>query len=295
MAGSDLLSSDVKANETIFRDMFAHCSDVVFRPIPSEERIRALAIYIDGLVDTRELENTVLQQLIDHVEPSASLAGIAAAHVTTSRDIHETVEGILRGHLFVIADGAAEGLLLDFSKFAQRGIEEPVIEASVRGPREGFTEALRTNTSMIRRKLCTPRLKMEAMKIGAVTGTDVVLTYLEGAAPDDLVREARDRLRKVRTDSVLDSSYIEEIIQDNHLSPFPQLQNTERPDTVAASLLEGKVAILVNGSPNVLVAPMTFWNGFQAAEDHYEKSLYVSAVKLIRLLLFLLSLVVHSF
>lgn len=306
MTSSDRFTVDLRTNESLLRNIFVHCSDIVFRSIPSQEHMQWLVVYADGLVDTREMENTILKPIVDLVETSVSdgdrrgldLEGkgvLAAANMTTSDEIHKNVDGVLRGQVLLIAEGTSKGFLADFSKFPQRAIEEPVIEASIRGPREGFTEALRTNTSMIRRKLCTPRLKLESMKVGSLSNTDIVFAYLEGTAPDALVDEVRDRLRRIETESILDASYIEEFIQDHKTSPFPQLQNTERPDTVASSLLEGKVAILVNGSPNALIAPMTFWNGFQAAEDHYEKYLYVSGVRIIRLLLFSMSLILPSF
>lgn len=292
-------STEFEANETILREVFANCSDIIFRQIPSEEQSQILIVYADGLTDTNKLEQTIIRPLIYDIElpiDQGNLKGLlAASNIKTTTEIKTIVEGILGGQALIMTQGASTALLADITEFSKRAVEEPAIEASIRGPREGFTEVLRTNTSMIRRKLSTPQLKMESMRIGTISNTEIVIAYLQGSVSPPLIKEVRARLQNMHIESVLDSSYVEEFIQDNAMSPFPQIQNTERPDTVAASLLEGKVAILVNGSPNVLLAPMTFWNGFQAAEDHYEKFLYVSAVRIIRLILFLMSLLLPSF
>ncbi|MGG1554272.1 spore germination protein [Paenibacillus ferrarius] len=300
------LTNQLQENENALREVFANCSDIVFRRIPSHEPSETLLIYTDGLIDTVELEQVFIKPFIyefelrqerglSNLRKSIKDGLLPAAQISTSSDMSEIVGGILSGKVAVITQGEPHALLADFTKFPSRSVDEPALEASIRGPREGFTEVLRTNTSLIRRKLATPMLKLESMRIGSVSPTDTVLAYLEGAATPQLIHEVRNRLQRIQLKTVLDSSYIEEYIEDQRFSPFPLIQNTERPDTVASSLMEGKVAILVNGSPNVLLAPMTFWNGFQAAEDHYEKFLYVTAVRIIRFILFVMSLLLPSF
>ncbi|MDU0206402.1 spore germination protein [Paenibacillus sp. MAH-36] len=300
------LTNQLQENENALREVFVNCSDIVFRRIPSQEPSETLLIYTEGLIDTVELEQVIIKPFIHEFElrQERGLSNLRkvirdgllpAAQISTSSDMSEIVDSILSGKAAVITHGEPHALLADFTKFPSRSVDEPALEASIRGPREGFTEVLRTNTSLIRRKLATPKLKLESMRIGTVSPTDTVLAYLEGAATPELIHEVRNRLQRIQLKTLLDSSYIEEYIEDQRFSPFPLIQNTERPDTVASSLMEGKVAILVNGSPNVLLAPMTFWNGFQAAEDHYEKFLYVTAVRIIRFILFVMSLLLPSF
>ena len=122
----------------------------------------------------------------------------------------------------------------------------------------------------------------------------MVITYIEGIAPDSVLDEVRQRVKRIQIDGVLESAFIEEFIEDQPFSPFPQIQNTERPDAVCASLLEGKVAILVDNTPFVLIVPMTFWTGLQAAEDYYERSIYTTFVRWIRLILINISLFLPS-
>jgi spore germination protein KA len=135
---------------------------------------------------------------------------------------------------------------------------------------------------MLRRILATPNLKMESFKIGKLTNTDVVVSYINGIVSTSVLNEVIKRINQIHIDGVLESGYIEESIEDTHFSPFPQMLTTERPDVVAAGLLEGKVAILTNGTPIALVVPMTFWAGLQAPDDYYERFMFVSLNRWIR-------------
>lgn len=136
-------------------------------------------------------------------------------------------------------------------------------------PREGFTEDLRTNIVLLRRRLRTPAFRSERFVIGRQSQTQVQLVYLDGIARDEVVAEIRDRIQKIDIDAILDSNYIDELISDNPRSPFPSLQRTERPDRVVADLLEGRVALIVDGSPIVLSGPTTLLGLLQTSEDYY--------------------------
>lgn len=135
---------------------------------------------------------------------------------------------------------------------------------------------------------------METIIVGQVSQTDIVIAYIDGIAPNSVLEEVRKRIRRIQIDGVLDSCYIEEFIEDITWTPFPQVQNTERPDVVCASLFEGKVAIFVDNTPFVLVVPMTFWTGLQAADDYYERSIYTTFVRFIRYALLNIALLLPS-
>ncbi len=145
-----------------------------------------------------------------------------------------------------------------------RAVEEPQTQIAVRGPREGFTESLRTNTAMIRRRIRNPNLWLETMQIGTVTQTDVAIMYIKGIVNDGIVKEVRERLRRIDIDGVLESGYIEQLIEDQTFTTFPTTYHTERPDIVAANLLEGRVAVFVEGTPFVLLAPAVFIQVFSS-------------------------------
>jgi spore germination protein KA len=159
---------------------------------------------------------------------------------------------------------------------------ESTTETVVRGPKEGFTENLRTNTALIRRKIKTPHLWLESKKIGRETVTDVAIMYIDGIANEKVIKEVHSRLDRIEIDGILESGYIEELIQDEALSPFPTVYYSERPDKIAAELLEGKVAILVDGTPIVLVVPALFVSFIQAAEDYYQRADISTLIRLLR-------------
>src|SRR5699024_10429146 len=146
-------------------------------------------------------------------------------------------------------------------------------EMVVRGPREGFVETIGVNTSLIRRRIRSPKLKMKSMQAGEYTKTRINLAYVEGIVDETVLEEAINRIKRIDVDGVVDSGVLEEFIEDNPNSPFPQVIATERPDNVTASLLEGRVAVLVDGSPFVLVVPVTFYSLMQASEDYYGRYL----------------------
>ncbi|HFK1514225.1 TPA: spore germination protein, partial [Bacillus paranthracis] len=299
------LKQSVCANEEVLRQVFENCSDIVFRPLLINSQTKILFIYIDGLVDIKIVEQVVFKPMMFEGLPSGVKSEdsvgeiiqkqlIAVSQVKTISKVHEVIEAILKANIVILTEGESQALVADLKGFEKRGIEEPAAEISVRGPRDGFTETLRVNTSLIRRRIRSQRLKMEPYSIGELSQTDVVMAYIEGIAPDSVLDEVRQRVKRIQIDGVLESAFIEEFIEDQPFSPFPQIQNTERPDAVCASLLEGKVAILVDNTPFVLIVPMTFWTGLQAAEDYYERSIYTTFVRWIRLILINISLFLPS-
>jgi len=296
---------DLKQNEQIMNELFRNCSDVVYRYVQLHGQIQVLLIYIDGMVDTVSLEETVLKPLINKELPQKpglleSFGEFIRNQAVTTRQIKrtssvsETVQDILSGHVAVFTTGENQVLLAYLTGYEQRAVSEPETESVVRGPREGFTESLRTNTSLLRRKIRSPRLKAESITIGALSQTDVALVYIEGIVDDSILDEVRNRVSRIEIDAVLDSGFIEEFIEDAPFSPFPTVQNTERPDVVLSSLLEGKIGMIVNGSPFVLIVPMTFWSVLQAAEDYYEHFIYTTAIRWLRFMLLLISLLLPS-
>lgn len=294
------LSINVQENEQILRSIFKDCSDIVFRPIRCDGETKLLIVYIDGVTDTRILDEAVIKPILlqgakctgnprslEHVIRD-ELIPVGQTKIVST--IQELVEDIVNCTVAILLEGEDIALIAEMQAFASRPVEEPANELSIRGPREGFTENLRVNTSLIRKRLRNPELKMESVTLGTETKTGVVIAYIRGIANDDLLREIRTRIERIEVDGILDSGNVEELIQDEPYSPFPQIENTERPDTVTAGLLQGRIAILVDGTPFVLIAPMTFWMALVAADDYYERFLYTSSIRIIRFLLFMMSL-----
>ena len=190
--------------------------------------------------------------------------------------------------------GKKPGFHLGLAKFEKRAIEIPAAERVIRGPREGFVEALGVNTSLIRRRIKSPDLKLISMEIGRYTKTKVVIAYIEGIADKTLIEEVNTRLKRIDIDGILESGMIEEFIEDNPYSPFPQVLATERPDVVTANLLEGRAAILVDGTPFSMVIPTTLYSLLQASEDYYARFIMATAVRWLRYLFVVISLLLPS-
>ncbi|WP_027087657.1 spore germination protein [Cohnella panacarvi] len=296
----DRMHPELKRNEQALRDAFKSCSDIVYRSFQFEGRTECLLVYVEGLADSDGLQKFVIAPL---TQGSGEASGDIAASVKRSVAVSEIREmstlqdcsnRLLDGEPILLVDGVASGLALGLTKWESRSIEEPVAESTIRGPRGGFTETLRINTAQLRRIIKSSRLKLEPLEIGEYTRTKVVVAYVEGLADTKLVDEVKARLSRIRIDGILESGYIEELIEDQPFSPFPQLISTERPDTVCSSLLEGRVAIMIDGTPFALVAPVTFVSFLQAADDYYQRFLISTIVRWLRYIFLALSLLLPS-
>ncbi|MFC5704397.1 spore germination protein [Cohnella faecalis] len=300
MQRSTALQSELLRNEETLRSIFAECSDVSYRTLLIGDRIEALLIYVDGLSDTDGIEEHVVSPLLRvSYEETVGLDQRLKRLITVSevQDVStfEQCEAyLLDGMPILLYEGGASGLALGLTKWQMRGIEEPSAESSVRGPREGFTETIRVNMSQIRRIIKSSSLKMETMKIGEYTRTKIVVAYIDGLVDRTLVEEVKNRLGTIRLDGILESGYIEEMIEDSPFSPFPQLLSTERPDVICGNLLEGRVAILIEGTPFTLVAPITFFSLLQSSEDYYQRFIVSTVVRWLRYMYVALSLLLPS-
>lgn len=305
-----LLSSNLDDNIQYIRRMLAHCDDVVVRriEIPDAGKVRAAALlYTEGLADPVLVSDYVLkallegrkrtktggeeeagtaEQLLKHIRHRALPIG----DVAVVRETDAAIASVLTGDTIILFDGGEEALCASTKGWKDRGVGETEKESVIRGPRESFTESIRTNTALVRRKIKDPRLAVESRLIGRITKTDVSMMYLKGIAPTSVVEEVRSRLQRIETDAILESGYIEEWIQDSPRSPFPTVYNSERPDVVAAEILEGKIALLIDGSPSVLVVPALFVSFLHSPEDYYERSGVSTFIRALRLIGILISL-----
>ena len=302
---SNRLSASLQDNIDKLHQILGESGDVVKRVLTlgHKKKTNAVILSIDGLVKKEIINENVLKPLLydAHCEtddtdfPFDNLDYLQQSLLSTV-DIKKEgsyaaiVEALLYGEAVLLVDGNSEALLIDCKGWPSRSIEEPDTEQTVRGPKEGFTETMRINTAMLRRKIINPDLTFENLILGERTHTHICIAYLKGLARPELVEEVRRRVRRIKIDAVLDSGYIEQLIEDSPLSPFTTVGNSEKPDVVAARLLEGRVAIIVDGSPMALTVPMFFIEGFQTAEDYYSRPYFASFVRLIRYLAFFIAL-----
>lgn len=304
---NDVLGQDLESSIDFIKGLIGMNDDFVMRRFHVFGDHPAAMFYIANMVDQTSINMHVLKPLM-YVPPYLEGKPVESERLMdvlineslyySSGDqenrLAALVEGILKGNTVVLIDGLDQGLLINTRSIEKRSIDTPATEQVIRGPREGFIELLGTNISLVRYRLQSSDLRIKATEIGRRTKSKVAVCYMEGIANPDLVKEVDKRLAKIDIDAVLDSGYIEQYIEDNHYSPFPQVQHTERPDKVAANLLEGRVAILVDGSPMALVVPTVFNQFYQTVEDYTERFLLMSALRLARLIALMFSLVFPS-
>ncbi|GAB7388766.1 spore germination protein [Bacillaceae bacterium] len=299
------LSYDVDENVKMLQTLYADCYDVVFHPFYIGGQQKAVFIYIEGLTNVEEVNEHLLAPLMSESlskkreDELAQLTRFAAkkipfANVKEITTLSDCVKEIATGRPVLLIDRKKSAFSFNLLKREKRSIEEPVAESVVRGPREGFIESLNVNTSLLRQRIKSHRLKMVLLQVGRYTKTDVVIVYVEGLADQTLVEEAKRRLQRIEIDGIIDSGYIEDLIEDYPFSPFPQVLTTERPDVVAANLLEGRVAIFTDGSPFALVVPTTLFSLLQSPEDYYSRFLIGTAIRWLRYLFFAISLLLPS-
>lgn len=281
------------------KSQFDGADDVKFRFLSlGEERAEAAVVYIDGLVDGGLLEQTLLRPLLRWSE-TASRSDIAgfrrdpwlfgqsvftAGELNVAPGLEGAAEALLRGDVIFAFRGHKHGLQVVNRGWESRGVEDPLLEVTVRGPRDSFTENLLWNTALLRRRIRDPQLRVKIMSIGRRSRTSVALVHIEGIAPGSLVDEVRNRLESIDIDGVLDTGYIEHMIEDEWWSPFPQHLKTERPDKAAAAPLEGRVAVFADTTPFVLMMPATLDSLFHSPEDSYDRWFHVNLLRWVRFL-----------
>nr|WP_245699650.1 spore germination protein [Paenibacillus glacialis] len=301
------LTINLQENLQHINNSLGNSSDIVIREIQigSERQIKAAIIFTDGLADSKSIQNFIMESLmlnIANADPNHLITSqedifqVLKDHFLTAGDIKDVTEwgplltSLLSGDAILLLEGYSKGFSIGMRGWKDRGVTETTTETVIRGPKEGFTESLRTNTALIRRKIKDPNLWLETKEIGRVTKTDVAIMYIKGIVSDDIVKEVHARLDRINIDGILESGYIEELIHDETYTPFPTIYHTERPDIIAADLLEGKVAILVDGTPMVLVVPIVLISFFQAAEDYYQRADISTLIRILRFISVFISL-----
>lgn len=288
-----------EADLASIKQRIAQNCDVYFREFTLGGTVkRAAIIYVEGLYDKDLIEIQVMKSLmiddIEEVEQLSDDTKITKTYITNKmlpvsqiRDAHnleELVSEILMGSTGLLIDGIEEVLLLGSARGKTRSLEEPLSEGLLRGPRIGFTEVLSDNTALLRRHGKNESLEMIKFQVGSRVKKDLVVAYMKDIVNSDLLEEVKHRIESINMDYLPESGYVEQMIEDNSLSPFQQAQNTERPDRVINSLLEGRVAILLDGGPFALLVPVTFSMLLQSPEDYYERWIPGTLLRMLRFL-----------
>ena len=237
--------NDLDKNLALIEKYVGEYADLLIRRLEVEGRPIAALVYFDGMTDKTAVSEFIVkpllqrpEQLLGKTTEQIAAACLYVADWQTADNDQDFMNSIFAGDCGVLFAGSPCALITDLKGFERRGISEPQTEIVVRGSREGFIENMKTNMSMLRRRIKTPNLCFENMQLGTETNTSICLTYIRGLADPQLVQQVKDRLNSIEIDGVLESGYLEQLIEDEPFSPFPTVANSEKPDKVVAKLLE---------------------------------------------------------
>ncbi len=292
------ISNNIDENISTIKDTLKDCDDVIYREflVGIEQKHKFAIIYTDGLTDKALVSNFVLESLmhqarelppdIENIKKGlyelVDKGNVTITELKEAENLDEAIENVLIGETILLVDGFEKIMVVSSRGWPIRGVSEPQTETVIRGPRDGFVETGKVNTTLVRRRIRDPKLKLKYMQVGERSKTDVAVMYIEDIADKKLVDEVNKRLKNIKIDAVLESSYIEQLIEDNWLSPFPQVESTERPDSVAAALYEGRVAMIIDNTPFALIAPVTLNILMQSSEDYYDRWFIASIIRITR-------------
>jgi spore germination protein KA len=299
-AGAKLPSDQLKMNVEYIRNLFANDDTLQFRNLssPFDDRLHFCLIFADGMINNKLMNDDIVSPLLHYKFPEKidDLMEQILQHVMLSNsvqktaDIEEIVQAIVYGDTVLLAEGCSDSLILNTKGWTVRAISEPETERVIRGPREGFNESLLINISMLRRKLRTPDLKLRYMTFGRRSRTKACICYLDSLVNKKVLAELEDKLSQIDIDGTLDSNYIAELLRPKPFTLLETTGNTERPDVVAARLLEGRIALIVDGTPTVLTVPHLFVEYMQSDEDYYVNFTFASIGRILRFLAFFLTI-----
>ncbi len=285
------IGKNLAANRAAMKELFADCGDIVFRDFAAAEgQGQLFLVYVDNMVNTTAVEDAIMTNIMNRchdTETEERLLGLMES-VIANRDVQQvdTIEkaaaGVLAGDTVIFMEGSSFALQASTRGYPNRGVGHTETEVVVQGPKDAFTELLAFNLVLIRRRIQDTRLKVVRTKAGSRTKTDVALMYFSDLVRPEILRQAKRQLERLRTDSILDCGSLEQLLEKRQFSPFPQLQMTERPDKAAAALLEGRVVLVVDNTPFVILLPVTLNLFFQAAEDYYDRWEIMSLIRFMR-------------
>lgn len=293
------LSKSIEENINIIQKIFNKDDTLKLRRFENQyNALKCCIFFIDGMVDTEQINENILKPIlnikvilddIDHISYIESHV-IASSMVAIYDKISDIINCIISGQTVLFIDGYSKVIIIDAKGLKTRSIEEPPTDRVIRGPREGFTESLITNLTLIRRRIQTKDLKFQFTKLGERTNTKVCICYIEGLAKEEIINMVKDKISKISIDGITDVKYIQEYIDENPFSIFETSSNLEKPDIVTGRLLEGRIAVLVDGSPIVMTVPSLFIEHMMASDDYYLNYYFATIGRILRILGFIASI-----
>ena len=301
----NVLKKSLSENIATLKKLFKDVDVLIVRSFENNhnKNLKFCITYCDGVVNSTIINDNIIKPLmlshaqVSEIDVMNSLLNdvIMINEIEKTNEIKKIVEAITYGDTVLFVDGSDEAIILNTKGFQTRSVAEPDSEKNLSGPREGFNEAIVQNLSLIRRKLRTNELKMKYITLGRITQTKACICYIDKIVNKKILNELYRRLDTIDIDGGMDSNYITELIKDSKFSPFRTTGYTERPDVVVGKLLEGRIAVFLDGTPVVLTVPYLFIENFQSSEDYYLNFYYTSLARLLRIIGFFLTITVPAF
>ncbi|MFC0561418.1 spore germination protein [Halalkalibacter alkalisediminis] len=304
------ISDSLSENKSNIEETLANCDDLLLYPwhYGPELKYRAFSVYLGTLVQDKQKNymKQSMQDLVSHeigqaTEPTPedvihffNQNGVSDQNALLIDQFDDAVAKILSGHVVIFFDFWNKAIAFNDLSINKRQVTEPATESVVKGPRESTIEQLDINIGLLRVRLQNPRFKIEKLKTGGETKTEIAYGYLEGKVDSETLAEFKRRIEYAKQFEILETAYIEELIEDSKASPFPQYRYTERPDVAVAALLQGKIVVLVQGTGSILICPGLFTEFFQSSEDYYQRTLFSSLIRFLRVITFFLALLLPS-
>lgn len=304
------LSAKLEDNLRYIEGVFKDSSDIIYKHWSFGPQLedKACSIYYASLVqeDTVNFMKKSLQDLVTHeIGPGMAVTpedlqyffdhhGVSEKKAALLSDMNIVVDEISNGRVVILLDGWQKALNYTAQSVETRQVNEPVNESVVQGPRESTVENLQKNLGLLRMRLKTPKFKIQLMNAGGQTKTTVAYGYIEDTVDGELLAEFKKRIQQIKDVEILETSFIEQLIEDSSYSPFPQHRYTERPDMAVSALLDGKIVVLVQGTGGMLLCPGMFTEFFQSSEDYYQRTLISTLIRWLRIMAFIIALTLPS-
>lgn len=266
------LSTKVDDNILFIQNSLVHTEDLIIHNLSKN----GVLLFIESLVDLEKISDKVLTRIMGSEEEIISDKKIV--------NLYDVTGLLLDGYSIFISEGKTYAAAFYTSSLEKRTIQEPLSEKVLRGSHDGFIESLETNILLVRRSIKNPNLLVRYMTLGERSRTKIAILYIEDLMNNDIVDELFRRLSYLKADYIQSPGHIQEFIEDEAFSPFPQMLNTERPDRVVSNLMEGRFAILAEASPTAIIAPINFFAFLQSPDDYNNRWLIGSFITLFRIL-----------
>ncbi len=287
-----MVSKSLKENMKLIDERIKDCDDIKCRKMKlgREEKVEACIYYVEVAINNLTIEETVIGKLINrlwNMEPAEQYEyikdnALGITDVKELKDINEVIMGIMIGDGVVLIDGYDKAIKIKSKGYPMMGVGESNMEKVMRGSREGFADALKANTALVRKRIRSDKFKVKEKIIGDLSNTTVAIAYVEGVARESVINEVNERLSNLNVEGLTDTGIIEQLTEESELSPFPQYQTTERPDKAAMEIINGRVALFVDNTPVALLLPTSYGSFFQTADDYYNRFQIVSFARMIR-------------